>query len=501
MNDMGQIDAFQNGRIFVPLVSPRDRKQLCQATVYASSNEVTAATDSTRVSNVTDVEMPMRLLDLSDDILVHVLSQQTLSLADVVAFSQVSVRARAIALNPLLWRDIVVPPLRRGAPLVLKNVRSYSEDSHESDTSVGIWCGRTRKRSRRRARGDECSAAVAIERISRFAGDELVSLDISSLVPCELRSGHLSELSVLANRCRSLEAFSCPPTDALSPDCLRVFVSNCPSLRNLALCSVSRLTLPALTIVLKAHPKISRLSVIDCMNVRGSGKAIWAAIECIREELISLNMTGTPVSSLPLREMGALCCNLQELHVDRCLNLNFQQSFHKISASPHFFPSLELIRGDFTNGSAHVFLRNLFEKQGTAALLALSFNARSRNLNLSFFIRALPPIEHLALAGQEMNDKCFLDIILTRLCGTLRTLDVSKSSSLTGTVLSDAHRLPRLEQMDLSGTRFTEPALRILVLHVAPRLTVLKVAACRSISNRNLRRAPLKVIRGQPGLQ
>lgn len=453
-----------------------------------------------------------RLFDLSDDLLLHILGHACIEVVDRVAFLHVSRRARAIASHSTLWQDVTVPALRL-APRSWNDSDSTSEESDGSDNERFLYHtsgSSLRKKSRRKRRrtaldkatpeGEKslrCSAAVAIDCLSKLAGSELQALDLSALAPSRSRPGHLAvrDLRVLGLRCPSLEAFACPPTDVLTSESLLEFARMCFRLRTLTLRRVTCLTVPRLGQVLRALPDISHLSLVDCPNVRGQAKSMWDALRCISSTLVRLDISETPLSTLPLREMGAHCLKLEELLTDRCLHLKFPSRMLPQSAK---FSSLRIFRGDFTDcgvESGPFFLRALLER---ASLRALSLNVHTSRLDLSLFQRyphGISRLEHLALSGQNVSDAWWAEVVLTHLSQTLRTLDVSKSSSLTGSTMLDSDRLPLLEKVDLSATRFSEAALRILVLHVAPRLTVLKVAACRSIRNRELRRDALSAIR------
>jgi hypothetical protein len=482
----------------------------CRDSIQANEGERDGRPEASTSSGTVMVPHTHRLFDLSDDLLVSVLARCAPSVPDLVAFSAVSRRARRVAHDPVLWRHVVVPAIDSSPHATV--IRDEDEDDVDSDEggAAGPFGNRKRRlkrgkqvpRKRPRPSGsssaaEACSAAVAIDRISRWAR-QLESLDVSALAPTRsgFRTGHLDSIDTLAERCgRTLRMFSCPPTDSLSPRAIASFVGKCPGLRALALCNVERMTLAGLGSALAAHSSIVRIALVDCQQLKGQGKAVWQAISCVADRLESLDVTGTHLSSLPLREMAQHCVELEELICDRCPNLQFQQSFPSRSQTA-WFPKLQWARFDFSNGSFAPFLRGLFVRR--SPLRALSLNAHLPNMEIQLFqyplSAQLPALQHLAVAGQNVTDRWFSDVVLDRLGGTLQTLDVSKSARLSGSFLCDAHRLHALEQLDISATRFTEQALRTLVA-VAPNLKLLKADGCRSISNRELRRDALTYLR------
>lgn len=410
----------------------------------------------------------MILFELSDDLLVEILKTDVLTVLDIVSFSGVSRRARAVARNPILWRDVAVPSL--------------------DDQSA------PRPRKTKRARKPKMSrAALAIDSISKIAGEKLQSLDLAMLIPDTRYPSHLSRLDILASRCSLLRALSLPPSDALEEAPFCSFVGSCPFLRRLYLRNVSTLTIPFLARLLQGRPEISHLSVAGCRNMRGS--RIWDALQIVASELVHLDVSMTNLTSLPLVEMGRLCPKLEVLLVDGCRHLQFPRLYHDAA-----FPSLQTFRADFVGGDyLNEFLRLLFR---TAKLKILSLNRTWSALDLSLFTLHQPGVSsivHLELSGQNVTDFWFADVVLTLLSKNLRALDVSNCRLLTGALLRGSHRLRSLEQLNISGTRFCSLSVTTLVRYVAPNLRLLKTDGCRSIVDRNMRRDPLGFLRREGG--
>lgn len=442
------------------------------------------------------------LFDLSDDTLIFILAKCD-NIADVMAFAKVCRRGRRIAFHPSLWKSVAVPAPASGraaGDVYASDDEALGETSSDSDFMSGELHstrkgGRKRKARRKCTQGNHrsrrgparpagkqekdeiCPAAVAIEHctsVSRLSDTRtghgksvLESLDLSSLSSIQGSLGR-DGLEMLARRAgSSLQSFDCPPSDRLRHDDLVSFAWGCPNLRSLTLHRVSHLTLGTVGDILRGS-RIVRIGMVECRNIRGGAPLFWRAIAAVAGQLESIDITGCSITALPLKEMMQHCKALLDFTADRCMDLippSVMPSVVQADGRPLAgFQSLAWLRLDFASGNWSPFLSWLFMQYGLrCSLRALSLNARVGALGLipsrGTLAMDFPPLEHLALSGQMnlVDDKFFCDVIIGQLSKYLRTLDLSKSSSLAGNWdTSSEWHFPNLEQLDLSLTKICE---------------------------------------------
>lgn len=440
----------------------------------------------------------MKLLHLSDDMLISILARCD-STADVVAFAGVCRRARQIASHPNLWRNVAVPApcnARSSGGRADSDEESSEDEASDSDCDFEIGAGsskrgrgkneserrdlkRSRKDTNRRKDVEVCPALCAIERCTTSAvlagrgatmdKSVLESLDLSMLGGAGEPLGRKG-LELLAYRAgRSLKSFDCPPSSLLRHEDLETFAHSCPNLRSLTLHGVDHATLVTVRGILHERSNIVRIGMIECRNIRGGAVPFWRAISAVAGRLESIDITGCPISALPVREMMQHCTALSDFTADRCRHLCPPAVMPQMEDGPNQqpgtgFEKLAWIRVDFSENDWTPFLSWIFEKYGVRGnLRALSLNARVGShlsaVSSRAFDMSLPPLEHLALSGQAdlVDDFFFCDVVIDRLSLHLRTLDLSKAPYLTGSwEARPGWKFPLLEQLDLSMTKLSE---------------------------------------------
>lgn len=450
------------------------------------------------------------LFDLSDDILVTILSKLS-EITDLVAFSQTSSRSRRVAHFPRLWRSVEALPIRE---LSHQSYDSSGSDSDytgsdsdytgsDSDYGVGIL-GVPRRKSqaggrpkRRRPASTVCTAAVAMRRIADVAGTQAVHVDLTALTPrgkeTHLEMEDIERFGKMAGQ--SLDSFACPASSELPSKVLTVILKATPVLRELTLNGLLILRPTDLGEALAAHRSVENLALIDCGIVQGNAKFLWDALSPCAAKLVSLDLSGCPIRTLPVLNMAKECGQLEKLIVNRCHFLTWRASYPGVGSLREPFRKLRWFCCNAKDESLRVeFVKMLSVWQAPLQTLTLNTSAVTCSVRSSLnAIGDFRNLKHLAVAGLKCDETWFEEIVLGKLCMSLQTLDVSANLAIDGSSLASHHRLPFLEKIVISGTAFTEESLKMLAA-VASQLYFVKADGCRSIHDRSIRADPGKFL-------
>lgn len=432
-------------------------------------------------------------LELPDDVLSRVLSFLE-PVPELCMAACVNRQWRQLALAPSLWARVRATDAlsrRREAEMADRKYQYivYNEDFCREVASWGAKRAFATKKKRKAVKVRR-GVGSAIEVITRRANSELRALDLVNCYPMDesvAKQMRDEDLSLIASRCPGVEELSLSPSALISGDALLAFVGQCKQLKKLHMtrCSITMGLLQAI---------VSHATLLEDVSVSGSnvfrGEGLYNAIEPIAASVKKLNVSNTPLNRLPLERMMFKCPNLQELIADNCM-------YMQVSGQPprdgrSLFPSLTSLNLDKIAAMPLTWISEICLTCPNLDMLSANA-AGSQSLNIDFlFYGPLPPLQHLGLSGQPLEDDMW-QCIFDQLGPSLVQCDVSRNSRLTCMFEPGARKFEKLEELSLQGTAVTDAAA-MMVIRTAPHLKFLDLGTCRSIANRDFRRDPLKYV-------
>lgn len=458
---------------------------------------------------------------LPQDVLIKVFQYFT-DVRDLCASSEVCLAWNTAALSPDCWSDV------RAVDGAFHR-RSRSKEDTGSLTFDCIACfdqptkdpceeckplskkppklaGKRKRKNAVYTRAHRRGVSLAVDVITRRAGDRLRSLNLHDCYPFYYLADYQmqnADLDVLADRCGArLCQLAISPSVHLSGYALVTFAQACPRLRVLHMTHCQTLMVSHMNAIVAACPVLEDISVSHCPRFRG--QRLMQILEPLRNTLRRINLSFTPTEALNVTQVLSFPV-LEHVIAEHCSNLKAVitancGSVQDIASMPS--TALTTLSVDDTLFDPSLFLLLFRNSRNLQCLSANCIPVPSWPVLDCAFDGYVPPLRTLCVSNLPVSDNTWMRIY-QRLRDTLEFCDVSINPTLTLKLPKDNGIFCRLEGITISVTGVTDVTLAELLLR-APSVTYIRTAGCRGVIDRRFRRNPLlfrpylhKIIRGE----